>query len=133
MHVYIVLLCSFHLQPCLIAIMIVIQVSNIVCMLTSDGPANREVRIAAKPIESLKQQVIVEQRKAILSLTLSLSLLPKVVSAAKTLVGHPNSESAQKNMTAFQELWVEKVNALTSAVDKLIPLLDFIAVTGAFM
>ncbi len=52
------------------------------------------------------------------------------MSAAKTLVGHPGSESALKNMTAFQDLWIEKVNTLTDAVDKLIPLQDFIAVTG---
>ena len=52
------------------------------------------------------------------------------MSAAKTLVGHPESESALKNMTAFQDLWIEKVNTLTDAVDKLIPLQDFIAVTG---
>ncbi len=33
------------------------QVGNMVCSLTSDGPANREVRMATKPLESLKRQV----------------------------------------------------------------------------
>ena len=57
-------------------------------------------------------------------------IILKVVSAAKTLVGHPDSESALKNMTAFQDLWIEKIKTLTEAVDKVIPLQDFIAVTG---
>lgn len=36
-------------------------------------------------------------------------------------------------MTAFQDLWIEKLKALTDAVDKVIPLHDFIAVTGTHM
>lgn len=46
------------------------------------------------------------------------------------LAAHPMSETAQKNMAAFQEAWIDKLTLLTDAVDAVIPLQDFIAVTG---
>ena len=54
----------------------------------------------------------------------------QVVYAARTLAAHPESEAAQKNMAAFKQAWIDKVNLLTSSIDAVIPIQDFIAVTG---
>lgn len=50
--------------------------------------------------------------------------------AAKTLAAYPESEAAQKNMDAFEEAWIDKVTLLTESIDTVIPIQDFIAVTG---
>lgn len=54
----------------------------------------------------------------------------QVIRAAQTLVAQPTSDTLQKNMSIFREGWVENVTLLTSSVDAIAPLLDFLVVTG---
>ena len=57
-------------------------------------------------------------------------LAPQVVSAAETLSVDPSNKSAQENMAAFKDLWEETVESLTDAVDIIVPVQVFMAVTG---
>lgn len=54
----------------------------------------------------------------------------QVVKAAETLIVQPRSSVLRKNMSVFRDGWVENVTLLTSAVDDIAPLLDFLIVTG---
>lgn len=45
-------------------------------------------------------------------------------------MAQPKSGILQKNMSVFREGWVENVTLLTSSVDAIAPLLDFLVVTG---
>jgi catenin alpha len=87
-----------------------VHVASLVCSLTRDSDESRQVRMAAHELRSLKDQVLY---------------------AAKSLAGHPESQSAQKNMTAFKQAWINKVTHLTTSIDKVIPIQDFVAVTEA--
>jgi catenin alpha len=58
-------------------------------------------------------------------------LAPQVVSAAETLSVDPSNKSAQENMAAFKDLWEETVESLTDAVDIIVPVQVFMAVTDA--
>ena len=42
----------------------------------------------------------------------------------------PRSSVLQKNMSVFRDGWVENVSLLTSSMDAIAPLLDFLVVTG---
>lgn len=50
--------------------------------------------------------------------------------AARTLVVQPGSQVLQKNMNVFREAWRENVTLLTTSVDAIAPLLDFLLITG---
>lgn len=56
-------------------------------------------------------------------------LAPQVVNAARLLVMRPSSKPAQENMEAFRMEWEEKVGVLTIAVDSIITVDDFLAVS----
>lgn len=58
-------------------------------------------------------------------------LAPQVVNAARLLCARPQSRPAQENMDAFKESWEERVRVLTMAVDSIITLDDFLAVSEA--
>ena len=56
--------------------------------------------------------------------------MQQVLCAANTLTAKPDSRIAQTNMSVFVETWNENVSLLRDSVDALIPLLDFMIVTG---
>lgn len=58
-------------------------------------------------------------------------LAPQVVNAARLLAARPDSKPAQENMEAFKEAWEERVRVLTLAVDSIVTLDDFLAVSEA--
>lgn len=58
-------------------------------------------------------------------------LAPQVAEAAFLLCSQPNSKTAQENMEAYKNLWFEKVNLLTVALDNITTLDDFLAVSEA--
>ncbi len=58
-------------------------------------------------------------------------LAPQVVNAARILAARPQSKVAQENMNAFRDAWEEKVRLLTLAVDSVITVDDFLAVSEA--
>ncbi len=58
-------------------------------------------------------------------------LAPQVVNAARLLAARPQSKVAQENMEAFRDSWEERVRILTLAVDSVITVDDFLAVSEA--
>uniref|UniRef100_A0A1I7UBZ3 Vinculin n=1 Tax=Caenorhabditis tropicalis TaxID=1561998 RepID=A0A1I7UBZ3_9PELO len=59
------------------------------------------------------------------------NLAPQVSNAAILLSCHPASKPAQQNMEAYKNLWFEKVKLLTTALDNITTLDDFLAVSEA--
>ncbi|CAI4225142.1 unnamed protein product [Auanema sp. JU1783] len=58
-------------------------------------------------------------------------LAPEVANAAHLLCAQGDSEVAKKNMQVYREAWLSKVRLLTMAVDSIISLDDFLAVSEA--
>ncbi|CAI5450154.1 unnamed protein product [Caenorhabditis angaria] len=59
------------------------------------------------------------------------NLAPRVSNAAFLLCSRPDSKTAQENMEAHKSLWFEKVRLLTTALDNITTLDDFLAVSEA--
>ncbi|EGT57529.1 hypothetical protein CAEBREN_24335 [Caenorhabditis brenneri] len=58
-------------------------------------------------------------------------LVPQVSQAAILLCSQPTSKTAQENMEAYKNLWFEKVKLMTTALDNITTLDDFLAVSEA--
>uniref|UniRef100_A0A7E4ZTX2 Vinculin n=1 Tax=Panagrellus redivivus TaxID=6233 RepID=A0A7E4ZTX2_PANRE len=89
-----------------------VLVARRVCEMSSDQDANRIVRYAALCCETLA---------------------PQVVNAALLLAEKPNSAVAKENMEVFKNAWETRVKMLTSAVDQMISIVDFLAVSEALI
>jgi len=59
------------------------------------------------------------------------TLCPQVINAALTLAARTDSEIAQENMEAFRRKWEGEVQNLTDAVDEIVTIGDFLAVSEA--
>ena len=57
-------------------------------------------------------------------------LAPQVVNAAETLASNPSSNPAKDNLAAFKDFWEEMVEGMTDAVDIIVSIQDFMAVSG---
>ena len=86
-----------------------LQVATLACSLSSDGQGVKLTKYITKRV---------------------MILAPQVVNAADTLVGNTKSKSAQRNMAAFEGFWKETVYALVESIDTIIPVQDFLAVSG---
>ncbi|KIH53840.1 hypothetical protein ANCDUO_16019 [Ancylostoma duodenale] len=58
-------------------------------------------------------------------------LAPQVVNAAHLLCARGDSKVAQENMDLFRDIWQDKVRLLTMAIDSIMTLDDFLAVSEA--
>ncbi|KAE9549058.1 hypothetical protein FO519_007729 [Halicephalobus sp. NKZ332] len=87
-----------------------IDVARKVCDMSSDKDANSIVRYAALCCETLA---------------------PQVVNAAILLCEKPDSQVIDENMRTFENLWIDRVKLLTMAVDRMISIVDFLAVSEA--
>ncbi|CEF65209.1 Catenin alpha-2 [Strongyloides ratti] len=58
-------------------------------------------------------------------------LSPEVINAAFLLCDNPNSKEIQENMDIFKNLWLNKMDLLTMAIDSLMSVDDFLAVSEA--
>jgi catenin alpha len=56
-------------------------------------------------------------------------LTPQVVNAARILVARPTSKVALENMEVYKDAWQKNVRLLTDAVDDIITINDFLAVS----
>ncbi|KAK6030799.1 hypothetical protein OSTOST_03055 [Ostertagia ostertagi] len=59
------------------------------------------------------------------------NLAPQVVNAAHLLCARADSKVAQENMEMFRDIWQDKVRLLTMAIDSIMTLDDFLAVSEA--
>ncbi|CAB3398843.1 unnamed protein product [Caenorhabditis bovis] len=58
-------------------------------------------------------------------------LAPQVADAAYLLCSKPDSKTTQENMESFAKIWIDKVVLLTTALDNITTLDDFLAVSEA--
>uniref|UniRef100_F1KVE0 Protein humpback-1 n=1 Tax=Ascaris suum TaxID=6253 RepID=F1KVE0_ASCSU len=86
-----------------------VQVAQLVCQMSNNEDGIRIVRYAAIQVDKLA---------------------PQVVNAAHLLCAR-DSQVARDNMDAFKDVWLDKVRLLTMAVDELISVDDFLAVSEA--
>ncbi|KRY74485.1 Protein humpback-1 [Trichinella pseudospiralis] len=86
------------------------QVANLTCTMSTECDGIKMVRYAAMQVQKLA---------------------PQVVNAARLLAARHKSKPALENMQAFRESWEERVYLLTLAVDSIITLDDFLAVSEA--
>ncbi|KRX76600.1 Catenin alpha-2, partial [Trichinella sp. T6] len=87
-----------------------VEVANLTCTMSAEGDGIKMVRYAAMQVQKLAAQV---------------------VNAARLLAARHKSKPALENMQAFREAWEERVHLLTLAVDSIITLDDFLAVSEA--
>jgi catenin alpha len=85
-----------------------VEVADLACAMSNNEEGIRMARYAASQVEKLG---------------------PQVVNAARILAARPQSKVAQENMEAFRDNWEEKVRLLTLAVDSVITIDDFLAVS----
>merc|ERR1719447_2131927 len=57
------------------------------------------------------------------------NLCPQVINAARILASRPRSKVAQENMEVFRDAWEKQVRILTDAVDDIVTVDDFLAVS----
>uniref|UniRef100_A0A914ZAF2 Uncharacterized protein n=1 Tax=Panagrolaimus superbus TaxID=310955 RepID=A0A914ZAF2_9BILA len=86
------------------------MVAQRICEMSTDQDANRVVRYAALCCERL---------------------IPQVIHAAKLLCEKKDSPFTQENMAVFKSTWEDRVNLLTMAADRMISVVDFLAVSEA--
>ncbi|PAV88275.1 hypothetical protein WR25_13141 isoform C [Diploscapter pachys] len=87
-----------------------IDVAHLACEMSTDVDGIRVIRHTAEQLEQLA---------------------PEVVHAAMLLCLRPESGEAQRNMEEFKKLWLDKVKLLTTAIDSMTTLDDFLAVSEA--
>ena len=85
-----------------------VEVANLAISMSDDEDGVRLVRQASAQVDSLYKQVI---------------------NAAKILSLRPESQAAQDNMELFRQTWAEAVILLTEAVDQIVTIDDFLAVS----
>lgn len=56
-------------------------------------------------------------------------LSPEIINAAFLLCDNPNSKEIQENMETFKNIWLNKMDLLTMAIDSLMSVDDFLAVS----
>ena len=85
-----------------------VEVANLACSMSDNEEGVKMVRYAAQQIQNLYNQVI---------------------NAARILTIRPNSKAAHDNMEVFKRAWEEQVKTLTDAVDDIVTIGDFLAVS----
>ncbi|KAK0409589.1 hypothetical protein QR680_004641 [Steinernema hermaphroditum] len=85
-----------------------LHAAELVCEMSSDETGNQMIRYACEYIRKLE---------------------PQVISAAELLLSQPDSKIAQENMDMFKKTWLDKVRQLTCAVDAIMNVDDFLAVS----
>ncbi|KAF1751568.1 hypothetical protein GCK72_018122 [Caenorhabditis remanei] len=88
----------------------IVEVARFSCQLSSDKEGISVIQHTATQLERLA---------------------PQVSQAALLLCAEPTSKLAQENMEAYKNMWFEKVNLLTTALDNIMTLDDFLAVSEA--
>jgi len=94
------------------------------------------VRFAAAQVEKLAPQVIVNLANDLQNFQCGFkhaNWCVQVLNAARLLAARPQSKVAQENMDSFAKNWQEKVDVLTLAVDSIITIDDFLAVSGEYL
>ena len=89
--------------------MVVWQVANLACSMSTNEEGIKMVRLAAAQLEVL---------------------CPQVINAARVLTARPRSKVALENMDVFKEAWERQVHLLMDAVDDITTIDDFLAVSG---
>jgi len=92
--------------------MVVWQVANLACSMSTSEEGIKMVRLAAAQLEVL---------------------CPQVINAARVLTARPRSKVALENMDVFKEAWERQVHLLMDAVDDITTIDDFLAVSGLSM
>ena len=85
-----------------------VEVAHLACSMSTSEEGVKMVRHAALQIQNL---------------------CPQVVNAAKILVSRPKSKVALENMEVFKNCWLQQIQLLTDAVDDIISVEDFLAVS----
>jgi catenin alpha len=85
-----------------------VEVANLACSMSANEEGVKMVRYAAQQIQKL---------------------CPQVVNAARILASRPRSKVAQDNMEVFKQAWEGQVRILTDAVDDIVTVDDFLAVS----
>ena len=85
-----------------------VEVAHLACNMSSNEDGVKMVQHAASHIELL---------------------CPQVVNAARILAARPESQAARENMDAYKVAWESQVKVLTEAVDDILPIDDFLAVS----
>ena len=88
----------------------VVEAAMVACSVSARGEAVKMVRCAAAQLEGL---------------------CPQVVKAAEVLASRPKSKVAGENMEVFRRAWEDQLALLTDAVDDLVTMEDFLAVSEA--
>jgi catenin alpha len=84
------------------------EVAQMVCSMSNDLEGIKLVRMADLQVRQLT---------------------PQVVNAAKVLAARPTSKVALENMEVYRDAWHKNVSLLTDAVDDIITINDFLAVS----
>ncbi|VDP18212.1 unnamed protein product, partial [Heligmosomoides polygyrus] len=87
-----------------------VDVAHLACEMSSDVEGVRIIRYTANQLRRLA---------------------PQVVNAAHLLCARADSKVAQENMELFRDIWQDKVKLLTMAIDSIMTLDDFLAVSEA--
>merc|ERR1719410_3116577 len=85
-----------------------VEVANLACSMSGNEEGVKMVRYAAQQIQNL---------------------CPQVINAARVLASRPRSKVAQENMEIFKDAWEKQVRILTDAVDDIVTVDDFLAVS----
>merc|ERR1719219_2524348 len=85
-----------------------VEVANLACSMSANEDGVKMVRYAAQQIQNL---------------------CPQVINAARILASRPRSKVAQENMEVFRDAWEKQVRILTDAVDDIVTVDDFLAVS----
>merc|ERR1719431_2061543 len=85
-----------------------VEVANLACSMSANEEGVKMVRYAAQQIQNL---------------------CPQVINAARILASRPRSKVAQENMEVFRDAWEKQVRILTDAVDDIVTVDDFLAVS----
>jgi len=85
-----------------------VEVANLACSMSANEEGVKMVRYAAQQIQNL---------------------CPQVINAARILASRPRSKVAQENMEVFKVAWESQVQILTDAVDDIVTVDDFLAVS----
>jgi len=85
-----------------------VEVANLACSMSANEEGVKMVRYAAQQIQNL---------------------CPQVINAARILASRPRSKVAQENMEVFRVAWESQVQILTDAVDDIVTVDDFLAVS----
>jgi len=88
----------------------VVEAAMVACSVSARGEAVRMVRCAAAQLEGL---------------------CPQVIKAAEVLANRSRSKVAAENMEVFRSAWEAQLSLLTDAVDDLVTMEDFLAVSEA--